>query len=141
MTPVFSPSRCLRRAFTLLEVLLVLALVAVLMLLAYQGYGVYVKKGEEVACKGKLVNWGIALNSYIVDKGTWPNEEVLYDANGKPPEEDALWDWWYKEMKGEGKDKPGYGISLDDWFCPTDLRKRAQEKKGEEEEEKRAVRN
>ncbi len=137
MTPDVFPSRRLRRAFTLIELMLVLMLVGALMLMAFQGYGIYVQKAEEAACKGKLVNWGIALNSYIVDKGTWPNEEALYDADGKPPEEDVLWDWWYKEMKGEGKDKPGYGISLNDWFCPTDLRKRAQEKKGKEESDEK----
>ena len=133
MTPVNSLTPRPRRGFTLLELLLVLALIAVLMLLAFQGYGVYIKKGEDGACKIKLRNWGVALNNYIVDKGTWPNEEVLYDANGKPPDEDVMWDWWYKEMGGDGKDKPGYGISHDEWYCPTDLRKRAQEKKADEE--------
>ncbi len=130
MTPALHSSRRLRRAFTMIELMLVLLLVAVLMMMAFQGYGMYVKKAEEVACKGKLVNWGIALNTYITDNGTWPNEEVLYDADGKPPEEDALWDWWYKEMKK-------YGISHGDWFCPTDLRKRGQEKKGEEESDEK----
>ena len=126
MIPAILPPPRLRRGFTLLELLLVLALVAVLMLLAFQGYGMYIKKGEEAACKIKLINWGVALSSYIVDKGTWPNEEVLYDANGKAPDENTLWDWWYKEMKT-------VGISHDDWYCPTDLRKRAQEKKADEE--------
>lgn len=126
MTPEILRSPRLRRGFTLLELMLVLVLIAVLMLLAFQGYGVFIKKGEEAACKAKLVNWGIALNTYITDKGTWPNEEVLYDANGKAPDEDVLWEWWYKEMIK-------YGISHADWFCPTDLRKRAQEKKADEE--------
>ena len=126
MTPTSLPLRCLRRAFTLMELMLVLLLLAVLLMLAYMGYGVYVNKGEEAACQGKLVQWGAGLNSYIVDQGTWPNEEVLYDANGKPPEEDVLWDWWYKEMKK-------VGIDHDGWFCPTDLRERAKKKKAEKE--------
>ena len=133
MTPVIFPPPRLRRGFTLLELMLVLALIAVLILLAFQGYGIYVQKGEEGACKGKLVQWGVALNSYIVDRGTWPNEEVLYDKDGKPPDEDVLWDWWYKEMKGDGKDRSGYGITLNDWFCPTDLRKKKEEEKADKE--------
>ena len=126
MMSVISPSPRPRRGFTLLELMLVLVLVAVLILLVFQGYGTYVKKAEEVACRGKLVNWGVALNNYISDKDTWPNEEVLYDKEGKPPEEDVLWDWWYAEMKP-------WGISLDDWFCPTDLRKRKEEDKADKD--------
>ncbi len=134
MTSVFFPSPRSRRGFTLLELMLVLVLIAVLILLVFQGYGIYVRKGEEAACKGKLVNWGVALSNYISEKGTWPNEEVLYDKEGKPPEEDVLWDWWYLEMKGDPKqNKPGWGISLDDWFCPTDLRKRKDEDKADKD--------
>jgi hypothetical protein len=76
-------------------------------------------------------NFGVALANYLSDKGTWPQEDVLNDPEGRPPPEDKLWDWWYKELKPDGKGG-GYGITHDDWFCPTDLRLKRLEKKADE---------
>ena len=121
-----SPLSVCRRAFTLLELMLVLALVAVLMLLAYQGYGVYAKKGESVACTKNMVNMGVALANYVSDKQEWPQESVLNDPNGKPPEEDALWNWWYEQMKE-------YGMGREDWYCPADLRTKKKEQAADKE--------
>lgn len=110
------------RGFTLLELMLVIALVAVLSLLSWKGYGIYVKKAESAACVTKMKNFGTALGTYVSDKGTWPQEDVLNGPNGKPPDEEVLWDWWYEEMLA-------YGVDHDSWFCPTELRMREREKK------------
>jgi prepilin-type N-terminal cleavage/methylation domain-containing protein len=115
--------------FSLVELMIVVAIVAVLTLLTWQGYGVYVRKGEAAACVGKMVNFGAALQTYVSEKQTWPHEDVLNDASGRPPDENVLWDWWYTQMKE-------YGIDHDDWFCPTDLRLREKEKKVDEAEGK-----
>ncbi|HWB01860.1 MAG TPA: prepilin-type N-terminal cleavage/methylation domain-containing protein [Verrucomicrobiales bacterium] len=117
-----------RRGFTLLELMLVIALVAVLVLMTWNGYAVYVKKADSVACMTKLRNLGVGLANYVSDKQTWPQEDVLNDAQGKPPGADKLWDWWYQQMKE-------YGIGKEDWFCPAELRKRPMSEKDKEAEE------
>jgi len=117
------------RGFTLLELMIVIALIAVLSLLTWQGYGVYVRKAENAACVKKMVNFGIALNTYVSDKGTWPQEDVLNGPNNKPPDEDVLWDWWYEEMVK-------YGVDHDNWYCPTEMRLREREKKADAAEGK-----
>lgn len=133
MQPVAFPSLRRRPGFTLLELMLVIALVAVLALLTWKGYGRYLPKAEAAVCTKKMVNFGVALQNYVSDKQTWPQEDVLNDPSGNPPDEDVLWDWWYKQMKE-------YGIGHDDWYCPTDLRamekeKQADKASGEEEDE------
>jgi prepilin-type N-terminal cleavage/methylation domain-containing protein len=116
-----------RRAFTLIEIMLVMALVSALSLLTWKAYGRYVAKAESVACTKKMVNFGAALTNYVTEKQTWPQEDVLNGPNNEPPDADVLWDWWYKQMKE-------YGIGHDDWFCPTDLKLREREKKADEAE-------
>src|SRR5688572_5776681 len=110
------------RGFNMVELMIVVAIVAVLTLMAYNGYGAYVRKGEYAACVKKMKNFGSALQSYVTENQGWPDEDVLSDATGKPPDEDVLWDWWYEKMLK-------FGITHDDWFCPTDLRLKNLEKK------------
>jgi prepilin-type N-terminal cleavage/methylation domain-containing protein len=117
-----------RRGFTLLELMLVIALIAVLVMMSWRGYGVYVKKADSVACTVKMRNMGVALQSYLVDKQTWPQEDVLNDANGNPPPADKLWDWWYKELKQ-------FGVYRDDWYCPAEMRKKPKDSKSDDEED------
>ena len=130
--------RSVPRGMTLIELMLVLVIVATLALLAYQSYGRYVRKAEAAACVGKLVNFGTGLRNYVTDKQEWPQEDVLNDSNGKPPDEDTLWDWWYRKLKP-------YNIGHDDWYCPTDLKQMEREKKeakpAEEEESKAELQN
>jgi len=76
-----------------------------------------------------MKNFGSALQSYVTENQGWPDEDALSDATGKPPDEDVLWDWWYEKMLK-------YGITHDDWFCPTDLRLKNLEKKADEAEGK-----
>ena len=125
MQPVSISSPRRSRGFTLLELMLVIAIIAVLTLLSWLGYGRYVKRGESAACVTKMVNFGAALHTYVTDKQTWPQEDVLNGAGGRAPDEDVLWDWWYEQMKE-------YGVNHDDWYCPTDLRLREQEEKADE---------
>lgn len=118
-----------RRGFSLLELMIVIAIVAVLSLLAWKGYGRYVNRAESVACTKKMINMGVALANYVADKQEWPQEDVLNDKDGNPPEEDKLWEWWFNEMKD-------YGMGKDDWFCPADLRVKKKEREMDEAEGK-----
>lgn len=128
MLPVIPPFPH-RRGYTLLELMLVIALVAALAMMAWLGYLKYMHKGESVACAKKMMNMGAALTTYVSDKQEWPQEDILNDANGKPPEEDRLWSWWFEQLKD-------YGIGREDWFCPSDLRAKAKEKASEAAGEK-----
>lgn len=123
-----------RRGFSLTELLLVIALVAVMALLAFQGYGVFMHKGESVLCMKKMRNIGVALAHYVSDNHTWPQEPE--GQNGSPPPQDELWDWWYKEMGSkESSTGQNYGVGHDDWFCPAELRLRKEEGKVDEKKE------
>ena len=117
------------RGFTLLELMIVIAIIAVLSLLSWQGYGVWVRKAENKACVDKMKNFGVALTTYVSDKQEWPQEDVLNGPGGKPPDEDVLWDWWYEKMLE-------FGVDHDNWYCPTEMRLRAKEKKADTAEGK-----
>jgi len=123
---LFSP---FRRAFSLLEILIVVVIVALLCIMAYRGYSVYVEKGRFAACSIKIANFGKALQGYVTEHNGWPQEDVLNDADGKPPKEDVLWDWWFHQLKDQG-------LSEDDWYCPSDIEARKKEAKMEEEQGK-----
>ena len=124
MQSVYSPFPR-TRGYTLIELMLVLALVAALAMMAWLGYLKYMHKGESVACTKKMVNMGVALAHYVSDKQEWPQEDVLNDADGKPPGEDKLWNWWFEQMGP-------YGMTREDWFCPSDLRMKEKEKEVDE---------
>jgi type II secretory pathway pseudopilin PulG len=119
-----------RRAWSLVEMMIVLVIVILLCLMAYRGYSVYVKRGEAGACVQRIANFGKGLQAYLSEHGQWPQEDVLKKGgDGKPPEEDVLWDWWFKQLKDQG-------ISEDDWYCPSDLSARKEEEKRDQEENK-----
>jgi prepilin-type N-terminal cleavage/methylation domain-containing protein len=125
----FSPFRPSRRGgFTLLELMLVIAIIAVLVMMSWRGYGIYVKKADSVACATKMKNFYVGLQNYMIDKQTWPQEDVLNDANGNPPPQNKLWDWWCKQMKE-------FGVGRNDWYCPAELRQNPNKMKQEDEEE------
>lgn len=111
-------SRHFRRALTLPEILVMLAILAVLVALGATGYQRSIHKAESVDAITKLKNMYAGLHAYLIDKQTWPQE----------PDEDAevsdqaLWDWWKKEMKP-------YGVTEQDWFTTSHLRRLNREMK------------
>ena len=111
MQSVYSPFPR-TRGYTLIELMLVLALVAALAMMAWLGYLKYMHKGESVACTKKMVNMGVALAHYVSDKQEWPQEDVLNDADGKPlfpkakilvAQEDG--DYWLSQTVADGAPK------------------------------------
>lgn len=118
-----------RRGFTLLELSIVVTIVVLLCLMAFRAYSIYVKKGESGACVQKIANFGKALQGYVTDNNQWPQEDVLVGPNGGTPDEDELWDWWFKQLKP-------HGLSEDDWYCPADLAMRKKEREVDEKEGK-----
>lgn len=110
-----------RRGFTLLELMLTIALVAALVLMAWRGYGIYVQRADAATCVVKMRTFHAALANYVSSNQTWPDETVL-ERDGRKPTENQLWDWWYTTMKP-------YGVDEEAWYCPGDLRKRARNQK------------
>jgi len=118
-----------RRAFTLVELMVTVTIVALLTIMAYQGYSIWVRRAESVACVKKIAAFGKGLEAHLADKGQWPQEETMPGYNAGAPDEDRLWDWWYHQLNP-------YGISVDDWYCPSDIALRKREQEADEKEGK-----
>lgn len=108
-----------RRAMTIPELMVVLAILAVLMTLGVNGYQTYLAKAESVDSINKLKSMHAALMNYLVDKQTWPQEP---DDDEAEVSEEALWDWWKKELQP-------YGIHDVDWYTNAHLRRLNRELK------------
>ncbi len=65
-----------RRGFSLIELLVAIAVMAVLLLLITVAVGSIRKKGRAVECTAKLKAIGVGLASYIQDKGYYPGVRV-----------------------------------------------------------------
>lgn len=128
MRPHFPPT-LLRRGFTLLELMIVITIVALLALMAFEGYGYFVRKGEDAACIQKMGNFGKGLQAYVTEHGQWFQEDAVASNNGKPPDDDKLWDAWFKALKN-------CGVSENDWYCPSDLALRKKEKTSDDADKK-----
>ncbi|MEI6073590.1 MAG: type II secretion system protein [Verrucomicrobiae bacterium] len=92
-------------AFTLLELLICLAIIAALVAIVIPvGQGM-IKRAESVACMNNMRNLIPILNSYVQDKGQWPQEPDSSD-------EAAHEDFWITELLP-------YGATEKAWQCPT----------------------
>ena len=107
-----------RRALTLPELMVVIAIIAVLALVFAGSYQRYIAKAEGIDVMGKLSTMHKSLLTYMLEKGSWP-QEPEEDSDGT---DEALWDWWKKEMKP-------YGLSDADWFTSSHLRRLNEEMK------------
>lgn len=68
-------SICVKAAFTLVEVLIVVAVIAALSALLLPVGAGMVGKGKDTACLSQMRQWGIALNCYLADNaGRLPDE-------------------------------------------------------------------
>ena len=97
--------------FTVLELLIVIALIGVLTTLITVGYQHSIKKIEAANCMANLRGIGVALSSYHNDFQKWPQipEEI---ALGSIAEEE----FWVREMLP-------YGVSEKNWRCRTQERR------------------
>lgn len=108
-----------RRAMTIPELMVVLAILAALTGLGIGGYQQFISKAESVDTIAKLRNMHAGLHSYLNDQLTWPQEpdDDEADLSG-----DALWEWWKKELKP-------VGIREEDWYTTAHLRRLNREMK------------
>lgn len=107
------------RAFTFIELLAVIGILAILATLFFTATKASIERAEKPACMANLKNLHMALTTYLSDNGKWPQipKEVALDS----PEESA---WWRTTLAP-------YGMTEKSWTCPT-LRRTAREKNMEE---------
>lgn len=98
------------KAFTLLEVLIVISIIALLASMALPGFGFITRKAEDTTAISRMKRLHSAFDTHIQDKGSWPQRpnEILESGN-----EDKVWEWWYHQLKD-------FGISKNDWMHPTE---------------------
>lgn len=99
------------RGVTLLEILVAVAILAILAALVVYGFDKVRNRIEGVRCAGNLRSLHSSFASYLNDNGKWPQE---------PPElalakDDAYEDWWLEAMKP-------YGATEKVWQCPAIVR-------------------
>ena len=94
-----------RRAFTLVELLAGISVVAVLVALGIAAWKPLIARAEGASCLSHMRSLHISLVAYVQDVGHWPQEPETGSADI-----DAA--WWIKEMKP-------YGATEEVWMCPT----------------------
>ncbi len=116
--------------FTLTELLVTVALIATLASIGLVfNWSKIRNKIERRGCENNLKTLYTAFSSYLSDYGEWPQipeDKNLDSGDG----ESAYWEFWITTMKHKD-----YGISEDQWLCPTDRRERAANHKPEERED------
>ena len=103
------------RAFTFVELLAVMGILAVLIALVFTTTSSLIQRAEKPACMANLKNLHMALSAYLVDNQKWPQVPNGIDLNS--PEECS---WWRTTLAP-------YGMVDKSWICPT-LRRTAIEK-------------
>lgn len=109
ISPVENHRRDLR-GVTLVELLIVVALVASLIVLCIQGYKSYRSYVQNKVCVERIKNLGAAFGSCLIAKETWP--QMPQDI--EQADEEEYFKWWIKEMEP-------FGPAAEDWWCATDL--------------------
>jgi type II secretory pathway pseudopilin PulG len=130
---MFSATRPRRRraihGYTLVEAMVVLAMITLLVLMANISYKHVIKRAKQTASKKKVKVIGLALaNCLTANENGWPNPPEDVDDNTSAEEETdvKLDEWWYFALKDHGMDNP------EDWVSPFDMDgfKRLQKEQG-----------
>ncbi len=103
------------RAFTLIELLAVLGIIAILSTLIFTALNMVIQQAEKPACMTNMKTLHMALATYLTDNQKWPQVPVGTELDS--PEEGA---WWRTTLAP-------YGMGDKTWSCPT-LRRLAREK-------------
>ncbi|MEM1223787.1 MAG: type II secretion system protein [Verrucomicrobiota bacterium] len=99
------------KGFTLVEMLVSMAVMAVMAAIVTMSYTNVIGRAERVACTGNLRVLHSAFSTYVQDNGSWPQqpEEIKDDVQ------------FYGWIVGEVKD---FGGERAAWMCPSEERER-----------------
>jgi prepilin-type N-terminal cleavage/methylation domain-containing protein len=94
-----------RRGFTLLELLVVIAVIGIVSTLLVQSFKSFEARAQRTQCAANLRNLYVALDADTRDQGHWPQCPYVIG--------DTEFDtWWIKELSH-------YNLSRASWECPT----------------------
>lgn len=112
------PDRSLRGAFTILELVVVLAILGILAALVLPNYQSIIHKSQEAVCTSHMRSIHVALANYLQDhQDVWPQ--------GPYPRDNQAWEaFWLATLKP-------YDIDENTWQCPT-LKRALASSKGEQ---------
>lgn len=119
MAPRKRPRRC-SRAFTLPEILVVLAILGILGLCIFRATESAASRADVLRCMGNLRNIHVALEIDVQERGFWP--QCPYELG-----EDGFDKWWIDELKK-------YHIQPASWNCPTIMREQRVNDQKEDEQ-------
>ncbi len=99
-----------RNAFTLVELLAAIAVIAVLVGLSIMAYQGFIARADAVTCGNNMHQLHTALSSYLQDNDhIWPQEPAGLQNSS---DDDAYEDWWIATLMP-------YGATEKVWRCPT----------------------
>lgn len=97
------------KGFTLIEILVVIAIIAVLATITVQGLGFYQKKSKENKSTVFVASVSQALDSYRSDEGSYPQD----GADGSDTSSEVLYESLFGDLDGDGQPDDGATIYLD----------------------------
>lgn len=95
-------------AVTLLELLVTIAIISLILALAYASYEQFLERARKARCIGNLRALYAALSHHVEDRGMWPqmDPEKSYD-------DEAFFEFWITATEP-------YGVDQETWVCPSD---------------------
>lgn len=95
-------------AFSLIELLVVLGIVAILVALSFPAFQAARRSADSVVCTNKLRNLWLNFSNYLNDGEAWPQLPEGVKIGSRQEQE-----WWVETSE------KSLGLSKKDWQCPT----------------------
>lgn len=100
-----------KSAFTLIEILIVISLVAMLITIGFPMFGYLRAKAQDVTCVSNLRIMHVGFSTYMQDhQNCWPQVPEAY---ADSEDESQYWKFWRDSLKD-------YDVGRKNWICPAD---------------------